>query len=285
MDVITVLGLVITGFSAGLLGALLGLGGGVFIVPALVLIFNIPTLIAVGTSSVAVVATSTAGASQYVATRLVNIRLGLLLLISTAAAAVGASLLASYLPNRVLSGLFAIVMAYTGYSMLRRRASGSAAATTRAEATDDPLDLQDTHYDRATGKTETYTPRNLRQGMSISLLAGVNAGLLGVGGGIIQTPVMNLIMGIPMRVAAGTSNFMIGVTATSAAFVRYAHGDVNPLLAVPIALSVFLGARAGAWLIPRTPSSRLKQIFGWVALFIAVLMLLQAAGIYRQAGR
>ncbi len=118
--------------------------------------------------------------------------------------------------------------------------------------------------------------------MGISALAGVIAGLLGVGGGIIQMPVMNLLMGVPFKVATGTSNFMIGVTATSAAFVRYAHGDVNPLIAVPVALSVFLGARVGAWLVPRTPNARLRQIFGWVAIAIAMLMILQALGIYKR---
>jgi uncharacterized membrane protein YfcA len=78
---------------------------------------------------------------------------------------------------------------------------------------------------------------------------------------------------------------MIGVTATSAAFVRYAHGDVDPLIAVPTALCVFLGARAGAWLVPRMPGGRLKKIFGWVAVAIAILMLLQALGIYSARGR
>jgi uncharacterized membrane protein YfcA len=92
-------------------------------------------------------------------------------------------------------------------------------------------------------------------------------------------------MKVPLKVATGTSNYMIGVTATSAAFVRYAHGDIDPLIAVPTALCVFLGARAGAWLVPRTPNAQLKLIFGWVALAIAVLMVLQALGIYRTPGR
>src|SRR5690349_6555702 len=105
MDVIHYLGLAVTGCAAGLLGALLGLGGGVFVVPALQLIFGLPFLMAAGTSNVAVVATSTAGASAYVRDRLANIRLGLLLLVSTTAAALVASLVASLLPDAVLRGL------------------------------------------------------------------------------------------------------------------------------------------------------------------------------------
>src|SRR3954467_11574604 len=116
-------GLAVTGFGAGLLGALLGLGGGVFVVPALVLIFHLPFLTASGTSSVAVVATSTAGASTYVRDRLANLRLGLVLLVSTTAAALAASLLASYLPEQALSGLFAVILIYLAITMLRSRNS------------------------------------------------------------------------------------------------------------------------------------------------------------------
>jgi uncharacterized membrane protein YfcA len=115
--------------------------------------------------------------------------------------------------------------------------------------------------------------------MLLSLLAGAIAGLLGVGGGLVQVPVMHLLMGVPLKAATGTSNFMIGLTATGAAFVRYSHGDVNPLIAAPTALCVFAGARVGAWLVPRLPTSFLRRIFGWVTLFIAALMVLQAVGL------
>ena len=238
------------GFIAGLLGALLGLGGGVFVVPALVLGFNVPTIMAVGTSNVAVVATSTAGASSYVRDRLTNIRLALVLLISTTLAALISSLVASYLPGQVLSGLFAVVLVYVAVTMLRSGGQSAVRNPQSAIPSSTHWDLGGTYYDAATGTTETYAPSRVRTGMGISALAGVIAGLLGVGGGIIQMPVMTLLMGVPHKVATGTSNFMIGVTATSAAFVRYAHGDIDPLIVVPTALFVFLGARVGAWSAP-----------------------------------
>src|SRR5215212_3926774 len=126
-------GLSVTGFGAGLLGALLGLGGGVFVVPALVLIFGLPNLTAIGTSNVAVVATSTAGASTYVRNRLANIRLGLVLLISTTIAALISSLVASYLPAALLSGLFAVVLVYTAVTMLRSGKKADAAPAVPTE--------------------------------------------------------------------------------------------------------------------------------------------------------
>jgi len=283
MNLLYYAGLAITGFVAGLLGALLGLGGGVFVVPALVLGFRLPPLTAVGTSNVAVIATSTAGASTYVRSRLANVRLALILLIPTTIAALVSSLVASLLPAQLFSGLFAIVLLYTAYTMLRGRKV--AAPSTAEGAEQDPLDLKAVHYDQASGTVEPYTPRRIKTGMSISALAGVVAGLLGIGGGIVQMPLMTLLMGVPIKVAAGTSNFMIGITATSAAFVRYANGDIDPLIAVPTALFVFMGARVGAWLVPRTPNSLLRKIFGWVAIVIAMLMLLQAFGIYQPPKR
>lgn len=291
LDIFFYLGLAVTGFGAGLLGALLGLGGGVFVVPALILIFNLPPLMAVGTSNVAVIATSTAGASTYVRNRLTNLRLGLLLLISTTIAALISSLVAEFLPAPLLSGLFAVVLLYVAVTMLRSGKSSKkeTSATTPHSPLRTPhsdgLGLEGSYHDAATGKTEHYKPRNLRAGMGISAIAGVIAGLLGVGGGIVQMPVMNLLMGVPLKVATGTSNFMIGVTATSAAFVRYTHGDIDPLVAVPVALFVFAGARVGAWLVPRTPGERLRTIFGWVAIIIAALMIGQALGLYRAPGR
>lgn len=288
MDIFFYMGLAITGFGAGLLGALLGLGGGVFVVPALVLIFGLPQLVAIGTSNVAVVATSTAGASTYVRNRLTNIRLALVLLVSTTLAALLSALVASLLPVQLLSALFAVLLIYTAVTMLRSSNSQAIvpSAKEQAEAArPDSMGLGGSYYDAASGKTELYRPRRLGAGVSINALAGVVAGLLGVGGGTVQMPVMNLLMGVPLKVATGTSSFMVGVTATGAAFVRYAHGDIDPLIVAPTALFVFVGARVGAWLVPRTPNIHLKRIFGGVAIIIAALMVLQAVGVYRVSGK
>ncbi len=291
MDIFYYLGLAASGFGAGLIGALLGLGGGVFIVPALVLIFHLPTIVAVGASNVASVATSTTGASTYVRQRLSNIRLGLLLLISTTLAATASSLVAKYLPNQLLSGLFGVMLLYTAITMLRgRRQPGGAKANEGAVTlTAQPapehsngLGLEGRYHDPSSGESEDYSPRHVPAGMGVSVLAGVVAGLLGVGGGIVQVPVMNLLMNVPLKVAAATSSYMIGFTSTGAAFVRYSNGDVDPLVAVPIVLFVIIGARVGAWLAPRTPNDRLRRIFGWVAIAVSALMLAQAVGLYKR---
>ena len=109
--------------------------------------------------------------------------------------------------------------------------------------------------------------------------AGIMSGLLGIGGGTIQVPVMNLLMGVPLKVATGTSNFLVGITAVASTFIYYASGRINPLYAVPVALAVFAGARVGAALVQRIPNAQLRRIFAVVAVVVAVLMTLKAAHI------
>src|SRR5262245_54014334 len=181
MYIIFFAGLAVSGFGAGLVGSLLGLGGGVFLVPALDLLFHLPYLTAIGTSNVAVVATSTAGASTYVRDRLANIRLGLVLLISTTAAALAASLLASRVPDAVLRGLFAVVLCYVAFTMLRSRKAPVEADLPEdedASSTERALGLEGSYYDAAKGGVEVYRPRKIRTGMGVSTIAGVIAGLL-----------------------------------------------------------------------------------------------------------
>jgi uncharacterized membrane protein YfcA len=263
-------GLGAAGFVAGLAGALLGLGGGIFLVPVLTLLMNLSPQAAAGTSLVAVIATSTAGASTYVRTRLANIRLALLLAPATVIAAVVASWVAQGLPRAALLGLFALVLIYAAVNMIRpspARAAAEAGLDDAGPAPPDPWGLNGSYEDRAVGRTIRYRIHRLREGFLASL---------GVGGGIIQVPVMNLLMGAPLKVATGTSNFLLGITATAGAIVYYANGRINPLYAVPIALSVFAGARVGALLVQRLQSRVLRWLFAGVALLIALRMLVEA---------
>jgi len=150
---------------------------------------------------------------------------------------------------------------------------GMAAAETRTM----PTGLLDTSYaDPLSGKTVTYGIRHLPLGLGASFLAGNVSGLLGVGGGIIKVPIMTLVMGIPLRAAIGTSNFMIGITAATSAVIYYQHGYVDPSIAIPTALGVLIGAQAGTRIGSRVQSARLKLLFQGLLLVFAVQMLYKA---------
>ncbi len=279
IDIWMLLGISALGLLAGLVGALLGLGGGIFLVPVLTLVFNLPFQVAAGTSLVAVAATSAAGSSTYVRTRLTNIRLAVLLGTATVAAAIGASLVAQAIDGRILRALFAFLLLYTAVTMIRGARPGALPAAQPAAAPSAPApdgwNLGGSYQDARLGRV-AYQATHVPLGMGASLLGGTISGLLGVGGGIVQVPVMHLLMGVPLKVATGTSSFLIGITAAARALIYYASGRIDPVLAAPAALAVFVGARLGAYLVQRLQSATLKRIFGVVALLVAVQMILQA---------
>jgi hypothetical protein len=106
--------------------------------------------------------------------------------------------------------------------------------------------------------------------------AGIVSGLLGIGGGIIKVPLMYLVMGVPFKVATATSNFMIGVTAAASAFIYHARGEMLPLIAVPAAVGVFLGANVGSHVFRHIKSRWLEILFSVITFYFASMMLWKA---------
>ncbi|MHB9144123.1 MAG: sulfite exporter TauE/SafE family protein [Symbiobacteriia bacterium] len=273
----------VTGIGAGVFGALLGLGGGIIMIPILTLGFHVPMHTAIAASVVAVIATSSATAIHYVADRVSNIRLGMTLEVATTIGAVIGGLLAAHSPDKVLRIIFALLLVYTAVSMVRggERGGNKAAATAPAETTGkEDLGLWgDRFHDPSQKREVSYRVGRLPVGLGASFIAGNLSGLLGVGGGLIKVPAMTLLMGVPFKAAAATSNFMIGVTAVASAFIYYGEGLVNPLVTAPVAIGVFLGATWGARLAPHISSRRLVQAFSLVLVVEAILMSTQALGI------
>ncbi len=249
--------LLATGLVAGILGATLGLGGGVFLVPALTLLFHLPIRVAVGTSLVGVIATSAGVAAVAPRRRGADVALALRLEVATTAGAVAGSLLAGLVSPRALSVLFAFVVFFTAAYLVykgRRQAAG---------AVPERLFHQD------------YRPRRWPAGLTIASLAGMISGLLGVGGGFIKVPIMYALMGVPLGVATATSNFMVGITAAASIFVYYGRGDIHPMVAVPTALGVFSGAMLGVYILPRLRVTWLRLALVGLLVFMGIQMLLR----------
>jgi uncharacterized membrane protein YfcA len=245
--------LLVLGFVAGGIGALAGIGGGIIITPVLAIYLGVPMHQAIGVSLMAVIATSTATSSVYVEKGLSNIRLGMTLEMATTLGAAIAAVVAGYIDRRTLAVMFSVFMIYTASSMVKK------AWGTRNE------ELQ-------TGVPD-YEIRRYPVGLGASLLAGGVSGLLGIGGGPIKVPIMYLFMGVPLRVAAATSNFMIGVTAATSAYIYYGRGDVPLHIAAPIVIGVFAGSLLGARLSPRVKGSYVMFLLIFVMAYLALNML------------
>jgi uncharacterized membrane protein YfcA len=295
------LGLLLAGgLAAGLFGSLLGLGGGILIVPLLALALGLPLREAVAISLVAVIVTSSASAAVYLQRHVANLRLGMTLELFSAAGALIGGLIAFLIDERVLAGLFAALLVWVAVSMARRRDPAPAKADP-APATDDaapgPEPEAIPSRDDLVPASPAITPpvatltfaeelsgpgyhvRRLPAGMAGSVFAGLNSALLGVGGGLVKVPVMHLVMGVPLRISTATSNLMMGITAVSSAVIYLLRGEIDPFIAGPIALGVFAGATAGSRLAHRIDIRVLRWLFVVVLLYTAVQMAIKALGL------
>ncbi len=264
------------GAAAGLFGSLLGLGGGVLLVPLLTLGFGLPLREAVGVSLVAVIMTSGAAAGVYLERHIANLRLGMSLELFTAIGALIGGTIAFALDVRLLEALFAGLMVYVAITMLRRGVSDEAPP----EPLDDgaaplePAGRRGSVLERLSG--EGYRVRRLGLGVVGATFAGIVSALLGIGGGIVKVPLMNVGMGVPLRIATATSNLMIGITAAASAIIYLLHGGIDPYVAAPTAIGVFVGATVGSRVGHRIDLRVLRWLFVIVLLYTAFEMLQKA---------
>lgn len=267
---------------AGFFGALLGVGGGIFIVPMLVLLFKLPIKIAVASSIVSVIATSNAGGSKYVDQRITNLRLAMFLEIATTAGALLGSVLALYLREWVMLLIFAALLASMSYAAFATRnldderiADGSFASA-RPDRLSAFLELNGEYHDEAAGRAVKYVVTGASIGAGISFLAGIASGLLGVGGGVLKVSAMNRYMNVPMKAAVGTSKLMIGVTAAVSSILFFMAGLIHFYVVAPVAVGTTFGATIGTVVMNRLRSAALKWLFAGLMLYLAYGMLTKA---------
>ncbi len=246
---------------AGFFGALLGVGGGVFIVPVMVLMFHLPMKVAVAASIVSVIATSNAGGSSYVDQRITNLKLAMFLEIATTIGALSGALLAIYLQQWAMLIIFAVMLAYMSYAAFATRnlddekiASGGF-ANAKQDSLSRYLGLHGSYHDLAANRDVEYVINGSSIGASISYLAGLASGMLGVGGGVLKVSAMNRYMNVPMKVAVGTSKLMIGVTAAVGSILFFLAGLIHFAVVAPVALGTTLGATAGTMVMNRLTAS------------------------------
>ena len=267
-----------TSAAAGVLGAILGLGGGILLVPVLTLVFGVSLPYAMGASVLSVIATSCGAAAGHLSSGLANIRLGLFLATSTVAGALIGASLAGRVPVRALQTLFGLALAYSAFATLRQLH----VEVPQARAAD-PLarrfGLEGVYHDLTLGRDVDYHAVRVRSGVAVMFGAGVLSGLLGIGSGAFKVLAMDTFMGLPMKVSTATSNFMIGLTAAASAGVYFGRGDIHPLIATPVALGVLLGSYVGTGLIGRLRNTTVRKLFLPIVLYLAGSMLLRGLGV------
>jgi uncharacterized membrane protein YfcA len=258
--------------AAGVFGSLVGLGGGIVVIPALTLLFHIDIRYAAGASIVSVIATSSGAAAAYVRERMTNLRVAMLLEIATTTGALSGAFLAGTIGGRWLFVIFGVVLAYSAIAMLRKR-DDQTAENVPPSALADRLKLHGSYFDQALGREIGYRVTHVPLGAALMYVAGLVSGLLGIGSGSLKVPAMDLAMRLPIKVSTATSNFMIGVTAAASAGVYFSRGDIDPFIAAPVAAGVLVGATLGSHLLGRLKGQSIRTVFIIVLLVISAQML------------
>lgn len=255
-------------FVVGVAGGALGLGGGIFLVPFLVWL-GLRPVAAVGVSLFCVIGTATGASSVAVKSGEANLGLCLLLEPFLLAGAVGASLLATRISDAALLYAFAALLLGVAGSLLLRRGGSTVSEAPRGDAR---------FYDGVSAGAP-YRPRRL-PGVALAMgVAGLSAGLFGIGGGVLAVPLLAQGARLPMRAAAATSTASLMVTAAAAAAVHLAHGTV-PLDSVAWALlGVVPGGLLGARLQARLSERTLRVAFVVLTLGVAAALVARAGGV------
>ena len=268
-----VAGSLAAGAVAGSLGSLLGLGGGFLLVPYFQLVLGLPFADATGLSLLTIVGTSMAVTTMPASRSLQNVRLATVLQVLTVVgAATGAALHREQLVGEVASQrVFGAAAVFVAIVMLVRLDRRNVLAGDIVEVGA----FGGRFHDVETGAEVSYRLRRAPVAFSASYLAGVVSSLAGIGGGVIVVPALNSWCGVPLRVAAATSTFMLGVTAIPGVLAKFPfHDPMAPVLAAAGVIGVVAGSRVGQWIGVRAPVRGLKVLLAVIMLVLAAQYLL-----------
>lgn len=264
--------------SAGILGSILGLGGGIIVTPALTLLFGVDIQHAIGASLISVISTSSGAAIAYIRDGITNIRVGMFLEIATTVGAITGALIAGLISPQLLYIIFGLLLLYSALAMLKK---------TKEELPEEvplhnvarKLKLQGEYYDKALKKQVSYNVDNVYGGFGVMYGAGIISGLLGIGSGSFKVMAMDVFMKLPLKVSSATSNFMMGVTGAASAGIYLYRGDISPIISAPVAIGVLIGATIGAKIMQRLKSKTIRKIFIPVLMYVAIQMMAQGLGV------
>ena len=259
------------GIGAGVLGTLFGIGGGIIFIPILTILYDLTASEAVAISLVGIIAASTGAASYYVKNDTTNIRLGLLMEITTSIGAMIGAMIAVYLENWILLCVFGFVLIYSATIMIIKPEK-----IISSDRGDEKLAFD--YTDLKSGETKNYSVENVNSGLLMCTAAGMMSSMTGVGGGTIKVPLMNVHMHIPMKISSATSSYMIGITAFSGAIIYFLNGDLLLDYAAGIAIGAFIGSLLGTRLLKIIDTGHMRRYFSILLIVVSVIIFLKAGG-------
>jgi uncharacterized membrane protein YfcA len=259
---------------AGGIGVIFGIGGMVLIIPFLVIVLDVPLRVAVAASMASVIATSLSGSINYLRQGLVNYRISTVCEIATCFGAAAGVFLGILMGEKILQILFCFIILLACFMLLRRR-KGESRRDIKPDRISGKLNLSSSYFDEQSGEEISYNVKGIVPSLVMMFFAGSMVGMFGVGGGALYVPIMDYVMKVPVKVAAATSTFMIGVTASVGAVMLFFRGEIIPDIAAPVAAGVLVGSFLGSKFMNRVRADTIRYFLAAVLIYSAVNMIIK----------
>jgi hypothetical protein len=262
----------------GVVSVMGGVGGGVLFVPIVSGLFPFHLDFVRGTGLLIALAGALAAGPSLLRGGIANLQLALPpALIASASAIVGANV-GLILPDSIVHlALGTMVMGVVALMLAARRSSMPEVA--RPDALGQALRMHGIYHDALSDRDVNWQVYRTAQGLALFVLVGTVAGMFGIGAGWANVPVLNLVMGAPLKVSIGTSSFLLSIVDSAAAWVYLHHGAMLAVIAVPSMLGMMLGSAIGVGLLTRANVAILRKIVIGVLFMAAVRSLLKGFGI------
>ena len=267
------------GIFAGVMGAILGIGGGMFVTPIVTLAMGLDIKYAIGASIVSVIATSSGSTIAFLKDDVLNLRVAMFLEIATTAGAIIGAMLTGVFSPTILYVLFGSFLVFSSWNMVKKLRRGEVIHKVQADKWAEKFKLNSSYYDKNKKEQIDYQVENVPGGFTIMLGAGLASGMLGIGSGAFKVMAMDGAMKMPLKPSSATSNLMMGVTAAASATVYFFNGSIRPDLAVPLALGIICGSTFGSRIMQVLPSKLIRIIFVPILLYLGLQMILKGFGV------
>jgi len=265
--------LILLSLLIGFLGSLTGLGGASILVPILVF-FGIPIKEAIAAGMIAIIGSSSGSGLSYVRNQIANIRIAMFLEIFTVIGGIAGASITLIINPVYLYFLFAVFLATSFYKPgIKVNYNYNADVHVKQDSFSRWLKCQGAYYDKSLNCNIDYQPQNTLLGGFGMFIAGIAAGMLGIGAGAFKTVINEKILKMPTKASSATSNFIIGMTALGGASVYIFSGLLNVSLLAPIAIGATIGAIVGGRILNRIKDKYLKILFLIIVSILIVQMI------------
>ena len=276
----------VVGLAVGVLAGLLGIGGGMLLVPAFKLGYAMDSLMCTATSLFTIIPTSVSGAISHIRNKTCLPKLGVAAGLGGACLSPLGVWLATLSPDWAVMGAAALIIAYSSVTMFRKALKapkvprGAGAGAADAAAKEAAAEDRAAAIERAHAEAPTIGWREAAIGAAIGLFAGLASGYVGVGGGFIMVPLMMSILHVPMKLTSGTSLIAVMILAVPGTVTQALLGNINWIAGIAVACGSIPGATLGAKLIPKVPELQLRFLFAGFLVVAAVLLVVNQLGVW-----